>query len=302
MEENYKLSKWLNNEMTAEELTEFQADKDFAIFEKIKKYSSELETPAFDEQKMLSKIITSPKKEVKTISLYKNWALRIAAIFVISIGIFFGARNFASYTEYAANGTQNTFLLPDNSEIVLNSGSEIQYKKWNWDNNRSLNLDGEAFFKVAKGKKFEVNTSQGKVTVLGTQFNVKQRGNYFDVSCYEGKVKVNFNTKEYILTNGMSVAFRDGKALDIPLKSNAQPEWLSDEMFFYQENLENIVAEFERHFNLKIELKSTQNIQLFTGTIPAKNRDTAIEILCKMYHLKSTLVDKKTNEIILEND
>lgn len=300
MEENYKLSKWLNDEMTAEELTEFQADKDFAIFEKIKKYSSELQTPTFDEEKMLSKIVTSPKKEVKTISLYKHWALRIAAIFVISIGIFFGARNFASYTEYAGNGTQNTFLLPDNSEIVLNSASEIQYKKWNWDNNRSLNLDGEAFFKVAKGKKFEVNTSHGKVTVLGTQFNVKQRENYFDVSCYEGKVKVNFDTKEYILTKGMSVAFRDGKALDIPLKNNTKPEWLSDEMVFYQESLTSIVAEFERHFNIELELNTTGNGQLFTGTIPAKNSDTALQILCTTYHLKPTKVTK--TKIILENN
>lgn len=300
MEENYKLSKWLNDEMTAEELTEFQADKDFAIFEKIKKYSSELQTPTFDEEKMLSKIVISPKKEVKTISLYKHWALRIAAIFVISIGIFFGARNFASYTEYADNGTQNTFLLPDNSEIVLNSASEIQYKKWNWDNNRSLNLDGEAFFKVAKGKKFEVNTSHGKVTVLGTQFNVKQRGNYFDVSCYEGKVKVNFDTKEYILTKGMSVAFRDGKALDIPLKNNTKPEWLTDEMVFYQESLPSIVAEFERQFNIELELNTTGNGQLFTGTIPAKNSDTALQILCTTYHLKPTKVTK--TKIILENN
>lgn len=300
MEENYKLSKWLNDEMTAEELTEFQADKDFAIFEKIKKYSSELQTPTFDEEKMLSKIVTSPKKEVKTISLYKHWALRMAAIFVISIGIFFGARNFASYTEYAGNGTQKTFLLPDNSEIVLNSASEIQYKKWNWDNNRSLNLDGEAFFNVAKGKKFEVNTSHGKVTVLGTQFNVKQRENYFDVSCYEGKVKVNFDTKEYILTKGMSVAFRDGKALDIPLKNNTKPEWLSDEMVFYQESLTSIVAEFERQFNIELELNTTGNGQLFTGTIPAKNSDTALQILCTTYHLKPTKVTK--TKIILENN
>ena len=200
MEENYKLSKWLNDEMSAEEFTEFQADKDFAIFEKIKKYSSELETPAFDEQKMLSKIVTSPKKEVKTISLYKHWALRIAAIFVISIGIFFGARNFASYTEYAGNGTQNTFLLPDNSEIVLNSASEIQYKKWNWDNNRALKLQGEAYFKVAKGKKFEVVTNLGKVAVLGTQFNVKARENRFDVTCFEGRVKVNYKNAELVLS------------------------------------------------------------------------------------------------------
>jgi ferric-dicitrate binding protein FerR (iron transport regulator) len=300
MEENYKLSKWLNDEMSAEELSEFQADKNFAIFEKIKKYSSELETPAFDEQKLLSKIVTSPKKEVKTISLYKNWALRIAAVLLIGMGLLFTFRNVASYTEFADYGVQNTFSLPDNSEVVLNSGSEIQYKKWNWDNNRSLNLEGEAFFKVAKGKKFEVNTTVGKVTVLGTQFNVKQRGNYFDVSCYEGKVKVNFGNNEFILTKGMSVAVRDGKTIPIPPKNTLKPEWLEQEMVFYQESLPSIVAEFERHFNIELELNTTGNGQLFTGTIPAKNSDTALQILCTTYHLKPTKVTK--TKIILENN
>ncbi|MCZ8331743.1 MAG: FecR family protein [Flavobacterium sp.] len=300
MEENYKLSKWLNDEMTAEELSEFQADKDFAIFEKIKKYSSELETPAFDEQKMLSKIVTSAKKEVKIIPLFKNWMVRVAAILLIGMGLLFTFRNVASSTELADNGVQNTFSLPDNSEVVLNSGSEIQYKKWNWDNNRSLNLEGEAFFKVAKGKKFEVNTPQGKVTVLGTQFNVKQRGNYFDVSCYEGKVKVNFGNNEFILTKGMSVAVRDGKTIPIPPKNTLKPEWLEQEMVFYQESLPSIVAEFERHFNIELELNTTGNGQLFTGTIPAKNSDTALQILCTTYHLKPTKVTK--TKIILENN
>lgn len=300
MEENYKLSKWLNDEMTTEELSEFQADKDFAIFEKIKKYSSELETPAFDEQKMLSKIVTSPKKEVKIIPLFKNWMVRVAAILLIGMGLLFTFRNVASYTEFADYGVQNTFSLPDNSEVVLNSGSEIQYKKWNWDNNRSLNLEGEAFFKVAKGKKFEVNTTVGKVTVLGTQFNVKQRGNYFDVSCYEGKVKVNFGNNEFILTKGMSVAVRDGKTIPIPPKNTLKPEWLEQEMVFYQESLPSIVAEFERHFNIELELNTTGNGQLFTGTIPAKNSDTALQILCTTYHLKPTKVTK--TKIILENN
>jgi len=300
MEENYKLSKWLNDEMTTEELSEFQADKDFAIFEKIKKYSSELETPAFDEQKMLSKIVTSPKKEVKIIPLFKNWMVRVAAILLIGMGLLFTFRNVASSTEFTDYGVQNTFSLPDNSEVVLNSGSEIQYKKWNWDNNRSLNLEGEAFFKVAKGKKFEVNTTVGKVTVLGTQFNVKQRGNYFDVSCYEGKVKVNFGNNEFILTKGMSVAVRDGKTIPIPPKNTLKPEWLEQEMVFYQESLPSIVAEFERHFNIELELNTTGNGQLFTGTIPAKNSDTALQILCTTYHLKPTKVSK--TKIILENN
>lgn len=297
MEENYKLAKWLSGEMTEDELAAFQAEPDFAIYDKIKKYSAELETPTFDEQLVLAKIIASPKKEIKTISLTQHWVFRVAAVLVIGLGLFFGVRNFATNSQIAENGTQNTFLLPDNSEVVLNSGSEIEYKKWNWDNNRTLNLEGEAYFKVAKGQKFEVNTPLGKVTVLGTQFNVKQRENRFDVTCYEGKVKVNYKDQELIITKGMSIAFKNGKAIAIPESTIQSPEWLHNEMVFYQEDLKSIVSEFERHFNVTLELKSNDNSQLFSGTIPAENIDIALEILSTTYHLKPIEVSK--NKFIL---
>nr|WP_294776636.1 FecR domain-containing protein [uncultured Flavobacterium sp.] len=297
MEENYKLAKWLSGEMTDDELAAFQAEPDFAIYDKIKKYSSELETPAFDEAVVLSKITALPKKEVKTIALTQSWFFRVAAVLVIGLGLLFTYQNFATSTVYAENGALNTFTLPDNSEVVLNSGSEIQYKKWNWDNNRALNLEGEAYFKVAKGKKFEVNTTLGKVTVLGTQFNVKQRDNRFDVTCYEGKVKVNYEDQELIITKGMSVAFENGKAIDIPQSLVQSPEWLNNELVFYQANLKSIVSEFERHFNVTLELKSNGNSQLFTGTVPAENIDTALQILSSSYHLKPIKVSK--NKFIL---
>ena len=184
MEENNKLAKWLSGEMTAEELKAFQSEPDFAVYEKIKKYSSELEATHFDEQAMLAKIVSSPKKEAKTISIFKNWMVRVAAILVIGLGLFYTYTHFETTAEFAEAGTKNTFLLPDNSQVTLNSGSEIEYKKANWENDRSLELNGEAYFKVAKGKIFEVNTPLGKVTVLGTQFNVKQWGNRFEVTCY----------------------------------------------------------------------------------------------------------------------
>lgn len=298
MEENYKLAKWLSGEMTKEELVAFEAEPDFVIYNKIKKHSSELETPNFDENKTLSTILASPKKEIKTISLTQNWFFRMAAVLVIGLGLFIGYQNFATSTEYAENGVQNSFTLPDNSEVVLNSGSKIAYKKWNWENHRALELNGEAFFKVAKGQNFEVHTSLGKVTVLGTQFNVKQRDNRFDVTCYEGKVKVNYGDTELIITKGMSVAFEDGKSITIPENSIQNPEWLNNEMVFYQANLKSIIGEFERRFNVTLELKSNNNLQLFTGTIPSENIDIALQVLATTYHLEPTKVRK--NKIILK--
>ncbi|MFY8008269.1 MAG: FecR family protein, partial [Flavobacterium sp.] len=206
---------------------------------------------------------------------------------------------FSAATEFAENGNQKNFFLPDNSEVVLNSGSEIQYKKWNWDSNRTLDLEGEAYFKVAKGKKFEVNTALGKVTVLGTQFNVKQRDNRFDVTCYEGRVKVNYNQTQIVITKGMSVSFEDGKMMQLPEITTHNPEWLSHELSFYQEDLKAIVGEIERHFNVTLELKANNNNQLFTGVIPAKDINISLEILATTYHLKPIKVD--SNKYILES-
>ena len=66
MEENYKLAKWLNNEMTDMELQEFQSEPDYHLYEKIKKYSSELETPSFDSQIMLNNVLSAKKEDKKT--------------------------------------------------------------------------------------------------------------------------------------------------------------------------------------------------------------------------------------------
>lgn len=294
MKENYDLPKWLEDEMDSKELEKFQNEAEYGIYDKIKHYSSQLETPKFDEQKLYSTITKSLTKEKKVVTLYKNWIFRIAALFIISLGIYFSFSLFSTTTQYAKNGTKCIFNLPDNSEIVLNSGSKIEYTKWNWDSKRILQLDGEAFFKVAKGKKFQVKTSQGKVTVLGTQFNVKQRNNRFEISCYKGKVKVNCKNQEVIITKGMSVAFDNGKPITIPNKEIEKPEWLNNELVFYQEKLTTILSEYERHFNSKIKLESEVNQQLFSGTIPSDNIEIALKFITTTYHLKTVISNDGT--------
>ena len=298
MEENYKLAKWLNDEMTDKELLEFQSATDYHLYEKIKRYSSELEVPHFNEQELLSKVISAKKESPKVIALKSNWFMRIAAILVICLGLLFAYSSFSTTYQMAENGRQTTFSLPDNSEIVLNSGSEIEYKKWNWDSNRNLNLKGEAYFKVAKGKKFEVCTDLGKVAVLGTQFNVKARENRFDITCYEGRVKVNYKSTEIIITKGESVAFADGKLVYHMAATSAKPEWTNGEAKFNQESLDQIVKELSRQYNIEIELKNNVNHQLFTGLIPTNNFKEAIQIIASTYHLKTNKISEK--KIILE--
>lgn len=297
MEKNYILTKWLNDELTEAELAEFKTDPDFYNYEKIKNYSAQLKVADFDEAKVLENILAHKKTTPKVIPLYKNWMFRVAAILVLALGITFTLRNFSEETQFASNGARTTFSLPDNSQVVLNSGSEIEYKKWNWDNHRNLELNGEAYFRVAKGKKFEVKTNLGKVTVLGTQFNVKARKNRFDITCFEGRVKVNYKDKEIILTPGKSVAFENGKQLNL-LVDTQKPEWLENKIAFNKENLSNILDEIQRQYNVTIEVQAGYSNELFTGKIPLDNLDVALQIIATTYHLEPNKISP--NKIIFE--
>ncbi len=297
MEKNYLLAKWLNNDMTKEELAELKADPNFEEYDKIKNYSALLKVSDFDEAKILENVISHKKTSPKVIPLYKTWIFRVSAVLVIALGITFTVQNFATQTQYASNGKRITFSLPDNSQVVLNAGSEIEYKKWNWSNHRNLELQGEAYFKVAKGQRFEVKTDLGKVAVLGTQFNVKARKNRFDITCFEGRVKVNYKDKEIILTHGQSVTFQNGTQINIPVNVQ-KPEWLENQIAFNKENLRNILDEIQRQYNVTIDVKNDSPNELFTGKIPTNNLDVALEIIATTYHLEPKKI--KSNKIIFE--
>ncbi|WP_337966544.1 FecR family protein [uncultured Flavobacterium sp.] len=297
MKENRLLAKWLNNDLSEDELAEFKASPDFEKYQKIKNYTEHLAVDDFDENAMLSNILKQKKVTPKVVPLYKKWMFRAAAIFVLALGITFAMKVYVPHTEKADFGEKTTFSLPDKSEVVLNSGSEINYKKWNWDNNRRLELKGEAYFRVSKGRRFEVQTDLGKVSVLGTQFNVKARKNRFDVVCYEGRVKVNYGNTEILLTHGQGVSFENGKQIKMTITS-LKPEWTENQISFYKENIRTLLDEVERQYNIKIELKTKDTISLFTGKLPAKNLEVALHIIGTTYHLEAKKVSE--NKIIFD--
>lgn len=297
MKEDRLLAKWLNNDLSPDELAEFEASPDFEKYQKIKNYTAHLEVDDLDENAMLSNILSQKKVAPKVVPLYKKWMFQAAAVLVLALGITFALKFFVPQTQTAAFGEKTTFSLPDNSEVVLNSGSEINYKKWNWENNRRLELKGEAYFRVAKGRRFEVQTSLGKVSVLGTQFNVKARKNRFDVVCYEGRVKVNYGNTQILLTHGQSVTFENGKQFNTVVDAS-KPEWMDNQIAFYKENINSLLDEVQRQYNITIELNAKDTTSLFTGKLPTQDLDVALQIISTTYHLEAKKVSK--NKIIFD--
>ena len=191
MKQNYSndtfLAKWLAGELSSEEEKDFKQTQAYEDYQKIIVAMNRFEKPQFNKEELFDSIQTSMHTS-KVKPLIPNWAYAVAAMFVIAIGITFFLDSTSKFE--TSHGEQMVVTLPDGSIVKLNALSSVAFEEDNWDNDRQLNLKGEAFFEVAKGKKFEVQTTNGIITVLGTKFNVKTTGKFFEVQCQEGKVSV----------------------------------------------------------------------------------------------------------------
>lgn len=296
MNEDSKLAKWLSDEMTDTELREFAASPEFETYAKIKKYAAELTAPAADLDSTYNQIAEKRSHEAAEPKVRRiKWLPQIAALLVIALGLtWFITREEVVY-QIAENGKRTEFMLPDNSVVTLNAGSDADFDAKGWNDKREVKLNGEAFFKVAKGKTFDVVTPMGTVTVVGTQFNVKARESRFEVVCYEGKVKVNYQGKIVYLLPGDGIAYQDKAPVTMPDDAKQQPGWITNEAAFVNEKPESVIDELERQYNITIELPATIK-EPFTGTLPTNDLNTALDQFVTPYHLKSV---KKGDKIIL---
>jgi transmembrane sensor len=296
MEDKNDLLKWLNRETSDEDLVRLKETDDFKTLEKIAHYSAQIETPKVDVKEALAalKIKTqNSSKKGKVLQfnfkqLYK-YAAAIVVLFATSYFLLFN--NTASFkTEFAQT---KTFNLPDNSEVVLNANSKIIYSKKDWEKSRNLTLEGEAYFKVQKGKKFTVNTAIGEVTVLGTQFNVKERANYFEVKTFEGLVSVTYKGKEVKLPRGtifkvVNGAIDAANTFDVNEKS-----WLQKESNFKSIALRFVLAEIENQFEYTIETKDVDLDILYSGGFTHTDINIALQSITIPMQLSYKIDGKK---------
>ena len=84
----------------------------------------------------------------------------------------------------AGKGDKATIELPDGTNVVLNSASQLSYLNNFGEKVRRVQLNGEAYFKVAHDEKhaFIVQIGDLEVKVLGTSFNVSAYEDAKDVT------------------------------------------------------------------------------------------------------------------------
>ena len=298
-EEESFLAKWLDGTISDLTLKELVSEQDFIDYKKIKsglELLDELNRPVATSFNALNNSIHK-KRNFKHSQATFKWGLSIAASILVVLGCYF-AFNFEEITYKTSYAEQKTINLPDGSEVVLNAKSVINFNEKDWLNNRTILLKGEAFFKVKKGSTFSVQTSNGLVRVLGTQFNVKDTDTFFEVVCYEGKVSVTNNKKEYVLSPGNAIRKVDGKDSEKHNKENSLPSWLNGESSFVSVPLKYVILELEKQYNIQIDAHRIDDSIIFTGSF--SNKDLKLALVSVFKTMDIQYIKEKNGVLSLE--
>ena len=292
------IKKWLDNNLSPQEYEAFKKLDDYESLEHLSHTLKGFKAPEFDSEKALNNVLTKIKKPSHAVINWKPILIRVAAIFIICFGVYFYTTTLNT-TVNTHIAQKETILLPDASTVTINANSNIEFNKHRWNKNRELELKGEAYFKVSKGSTFEVITEAGSVEVLGTQFNVKQRTNYFEVVCYEGLVKVTTPLITKQLNPGEHFLILNGKLITTEKDTNESPSWINNISLFKSLPYSEVIAEFERQYDVKIITKNINLQQLFTGSFTHKNIDVALKSITLPLQLN---FDKTDRTITLKRD
>lgn len=277
MDKEYLIKKWLKDDLSDAEKLAFENLDDVALNQYIIDNANSFKASHFYKLEDFSTFkaqYNTSKKGVKKLHWYKP-LLKIASVIVIALGVYFTFFfNNNIYVETLAS-EKTTIELPDHSKVELNALSSIEYNAKKWDDNRALKLEGEAYFKVAKGQTFDVKTTIGTVTVVGTQFNVKQRDNYFEVKCFEGIVKVVSDTIVRQLLVGDTYQILNGKFTEGKTQ-NISPKWMHNISEFNAIPIKEVLSELERQYDVEVTFKNIDVNRLFTGGFPHNNLENAL--------------------------
>ncbi|NQT78132.1 MAG: FecR domain-containing protein [Bacteroidetes bacterium] len=139
---------------------------------------------------------------------YRRFA-RVAAILLIliipALFYFWNYMRPGSDVLYAENQIVES-TLSDGTMVALNTGSTLEYPERFKGKERTVTLEGEAFFDVSHvyDKAFVINADKLKIRVLGTTFNVNTNAgnNTIEVVLVSGEIQLVYNEKQMLLHSG----------------------------------------------------------------------------------------------------
>lgn len=247
------------------------------------------------------------------IAVLKFPLLRAAAILLLLIGAGWLYYTYSYQPAQFASIHSGPDVLKDTlsegTVITLNRQSSIRYKKKWTEASRNVEMEGEAFFKVAPDKErpFIVQAGGAAIRVIGTSFNVRATADSIEVIVETGMVEVE---KE-----GRRIAVRAHEKMvmglhgSLPVKEDNR-----DELYNYYRThaftcngtpLGRLVDKLNEVYGVHIVIKEEELRHLpLTTTFQDESLDPILDIISRTLKIKYTKSEKGVNgqEILLSKN
>ena len=258
------------------------------------------------------------KKEKRTEQLPSQTNVRfrkiwyaVAAVFLLGLllpttYLFFKQNTAQTAVQYIEESTLcgeiKTIYLDDQTKVTLNADSKLTYPA-SFAKGRTVELIGEAIFEVTSdpNRPFTVTTTEMKVSVLGTVFDVKA---YPDdelamVSVASGIVEVDLPGGKALLEQNFQVKMNKttGSFEKTTVDAEKYLSWPDGVLFFLQTPMKEAVNMLNRAYpQIVFELAEGDYPDLISGKLETKNLDSMLNLYIKSIGLS---YHKTGNKIIL---
>lgn len=172
-------------------------------------------------------------------------------------------------------GGQYQVLLPDGSKVWLNAASSLRYPARFTGLQRRVELTGEAYFEVAKNADmpFVVESRGQVVEVLGTHFNIDAYADeaFISTTLLEGAVRVSADkasSPQLLAPGQQALVSQTGSAVLVrQVDIDEAVAWKSGYFMFNDQDLESIMRELARWYDVQVEYQGDVGSIKFGGVV-----------------------------------
>lgn len=169
-------------------------------------------------------------------------------------------------------GGEYRVTLPDGSKVWLNAISTIKFPGVFKGNIREVELNGEAYFEIAKNSAmpFRVKSNGTEIEVIGTHFNVKSYGNekLMKTTLVEGSIKITAGNSSHLLKPGQQAIVTKGKMSVLDnVDIVEQLAWKNGLFLFKDASIVEIMEQASLWYDLKVTFEGKISTKKFTGKI-----------------------------------
>jgi ferric-dicitrate binding protein FerR (iron transport regulator) len=256
-----------------------------------------------------SKVDESSETSEKKHPTFMKDIMKIAAAVALSFAVSYAFLH-QSQDEYAVTvqtvsvpaGQRVNLTLADGTNVWLNALTTLTYSNDFGRKDRTLQLDGEAYFEVAKdgNKPFIIKTGIGEIEAKGTSFNVQAYASDagFETTLMTGSVDVRLTGKDtsaVTLVPGQKAMKEAGKLQVETVDDFARYRWREGLICFNKSTFVEIMHDFEKYYDVKVEVINRNVMKnKYTGKFRYTDGiEYALQVLKKSISFKYRRDDEK---------